>query len=859
MHQHHTIARLSRAALTVLLAGVAAPALTATSADTARNASSGGGDAASAGQAAPGPTNPNDDTIYVTAAPLFHDIRPERDLDQDAISSYGISTIDELVGEVQAELGDDEAPVIFVNGQRINDLSEIGALPVEALRRMQVLSRGFAVRAGGSTGQRVISLTLERKVRAATVTAAHKIATEGHWNADRGEAILTSVQGQTRANLALRVRNEDRLLESDRHIIEPTEALPFALTGNVVGFPDATGEIDPLLSALAGQTVTIAAIPQLANPTLADFAANANNPAVTDIGRFRSLRPNLDNYDLNGTFATRLTPWLTANATLELTRIINRYERGLPVATFLLSPANPASPFSRTVELAYFGHRPLAFRTRENSGDLNITLDADFGAWSANFNARHNDVRDSSVTERQTVFGVSPNDSLDPFATDVASLIAISTDLANSRTITNLAHVLATGPLFRLPAGDVQTSFEGGLAWNHFRSSSTFSTLDNANIRRDEQSIRGQVVIPLTSTTNHFMAAVGDISATAELARIHDSDVGSIHDHSLGITWDPRPILHVQGELRQTQLPPALSVLGQPAFIAPNVRVFDPLTSQTVDVTEAFGGDPNLRPETDKVRRVSAILRLVPRMNLRANAEYTDIDRRDFISPLPAASAAVMLAFPDRFVRNAQGVLTTIDLRPVNFQSNREKRLRWGLSMNAKLGGGPPPGTPGAPKGGPTTYLQLTADHSIVFSDRILIRPSLPPVDLLNGGAIGIGSGRVRHELDGTAALTSGGLGIRAGLAWRGRSSLFSRINGTVETLQFSPLLTFNLRAFADAGRVIPRAGWARGFRFAVEVVNATNSHQRVHDSFGNTPLQYQPAYRDPLGRTIEVELRKVF
>jgi iron complex outermembrane recepter protein len=32
-----------------------------------------------------------------------------------------------------------------------------------------------------------------------------------------------------------------------------------------------------------------------------------------------------------------------------------------------------------------------------------------------------------------------------------------------------------------------------------------------------------------------------------------------------------------------------------------------------------------------------------------------------------------------------------------------------------------------------------------------------------------------------------------------------------------------------------------------------------VRDSFGHTPLQFQAAYRDPIGRTIELELRKVF
>jgi outer membrane receptor protein involved in Fe transport len=59
--------------------------------------------------------------------------------------------------------------------------------------------------------------------------------------------------------------------------------------------------------------------------------------------------------------------------------------------------------------------------------------------------------------------------------------------------------------------------------------------------------------------------------------------------------------------------------------------------------------------------------------------------------------------------------------------------------------------------------------------------------------------------------------------------------------------------------RFLPGARWARGFRLSLDVINVTNKRQTVHDSFGNTPLQYQPGYRDPLGRTIELELRKVF
>ena len=42
-------------------------------------------------------------------------------------------------------------------------------------------------------------------------------------------------------------------------------------------------------------------------------------------------------------------------------------------------------------------------------------------------------------------------------------------------------------------------------------------------------------------------------------------------------------------------------------------------------------------------------------------------------------------------------------------------------------------------------------------------------------------------------------------------------------------------------------------------LMNVFNDRQSVRDSLGNRPLQYQAGYRDPIGRTIEIELRKVF
>jgi outer membrane receptor protein involved in Fe transport len=68
-----------------------------------------------------------------------------------------------------------------------------------------------------------------------------------------------------------------------------------------------------------------------------------------------------------------------------------------------------------------------------------------------------------------------------------------------------------------------------------------------------------------------------------------------------------------------------------------------------------------------------------------------------------------------------------------------------------------------------------------------------------------------------------------------------------------------NLRGFAEASRLFPQVSWLKQTRFSLSVNNLLNERQRVTDTIGNTPLRYQFGYRDPVGRTVEIEVRKAF
>jgi outer membrane receptor protein involved in Fe transport len=107
--------------------------------------------------------------------------------------------------------------------------------------------------------------------------------------------------------------------------------------------------------------------------------------------------------------------------------------------------------------------------------------------------------------------------------------------------------------------------------------------------------------------------------------------------------------------------------------------------------------------------------------------------------------------------------------------------------------------------------------------------------------------------------LTDRGTGIRLAGFWRSSSTLLVGAEGANNQLRFEALGTVDLTVFASTQRLFPGCNWAQNGRISIAVTNIANARQKVFDSQGLTPLSYQPAYLDAVGRTIMLELRKIF
>ena len=240
-------------------------------------------------QAQPAPPNSNEIVVFggtaITAA--LRNAHPEQTYDPDRASSYGVSSVGELVDVITGENGDDE-PQILINGQPAS-IADIADLPIEALARIDQLPRGSAVAVGGKPGQRAYNVVLRPSVNTRTLSVNYQAASAGGWDNLRADGQVTYIRGQDRINLSLRGGWSGSLLESERNVIPLTSTIPYAPGGNVIG--TSGGEIDPALSLAAGRAVTIAGVPiGTNNPSLASFVTTAGQTNPSQLAQYRSLR-----------------------------------------------------------------------------------------------------------------------------------------------------------------------------------------------------------------------------------------------------------------------------------------------------------------------------------------------------------------------------------------------------------------------------------------------------------------------------------------------------------------------------------------------------------------------------------------
>ena len=814
----------------------------------------------------------------------------------------------------------DGQPITLINGRRISGFQEVRDIPPEAIERFEILPEEVSLTYGYRADQRVVNIVLRRRFRAITNEGGVKLPTAGGRTSTDVQSTFFRVQGDQRWLFNGKLTHDTPLFETERDIVRAPSGSPYDLTGNITGLDrqvvdPVTGAvtvvrqpIDPALTALVGGPITVAQVPALAAagaPSVADFAAKAGFPATDDLTAWRTLSPRSTTASLSGSLTRPLgkTSLVTFTGGFDDSSTLSYL--GLPGIRVLAPGDNPYSPFTETVQL---------YRFVDDYVSLTRKVDTQKATLGAAANGRLKDWRWSttagygySTSETQNgrgvdaalfAAGVAANDpNLNPFGNIPYQLLSrVSPDTARSTSNTANAEGVLIGNLLQLPAGGVQTTFKVGADTQTLDSRSTLGGVAvQRDISRTTGNVQASLTLPIADRLRDVLPMLGSLSANLNVQYEQLSDFGGLSTLGAGTNWTPfDPISFIVSYTNEHGAPTA-SQLNDPILSTANVSIYDFSTGQTVLATRIEGGNPNLDADNRQVLKLGVNLKPLKKTaktQLTVSVNYTATKIEDSINNFPSITADIGSAFPERVIRDASGKLIAVDARPVNYARSERGDLRWGFNLSRPFGkprpdvggplggaGGPPPGGGeggggripgggafGGPGGGGGSgrfggrpgqgRLQVSLYHTWKLKDEIQIRDGLPIIDRLNGGS---GSGP-EHEVQLQVGYFQNGMGAFLNGSWRSGY----RLNGATanQDLYFSDQANFSLNLFADLSsqpQLLRAHPWLRGTRVQLQAQNLFDTRQSVRDALGFTPQAYQDDFRDPLGRTVRISVRKLF
>tara|TARA_R110000772_G_scaffold40890_2_gene95303 strand:+ start:1225 stop:3783 length:2559 start_codon:yes stop_codon:yes gene_type:complete len=818
----------------------------------------------------------NDDIIVIAERPrgsVITEIPPIVELNAEDIASYGVSSVADLLGELTSQTSSNRGrgsgrPIVLINGQRTSGFREIRDLPTEAIKNVQVFPEELALQYGYRPDQRVINFILKDGYTGFSAEAEYGIPTSGDQGQTELETTFTRIGKNSRLNVNVEYQNKTAITEAERAIIQ-------------------------------------------------DDAAIAVN-----LGNFRTLSAPSDNVEINSTYSRTFGNGTSLSFNGGYIYDKSHALLGLSSGTLNIS-ATDENLFRYFTQFD-----PLRKIIETNTVQGGAALNGSLSSWRYSLTADYVREQIATATDTSgdisALQAAIDNGTADPFATDFGALLSPPvTDQA--RSISNILDSLATlsGTLINLPSGTVNTTLRGGYSRQNLDSRDiTDGVTTLSNLGRDNFNASINIDIPLANRNIDVVGAIGKLSINGNLGYSELSDFGGLVEFGFGLNWEPLDGLVFTASAIGEEAAPTIQQLGNPVIVTPAVTVYDFTNGETVLANITTGG--NLDLPAEKRRDIKLAVSYSPKWfdDISFLAEYIRNNSENVASSFPLLTEEIEAAFPDRVIRDNIGRLIAIDRRPVNYSNVRSESIRYGFYFSKRFGpqrggGGRPPGAdggridrprgatpndddrppraegsppqngearpdgerpqnaqsnvrlsgrrsgPGAgrPRGG---RWRLSAYHTVHLDERVLIRPGVEELDLLNGSAIGSTGGSPRHKFELEGGWFNNGIGFRI----QGEHQTATRVDGGIRSssansdLRFSDLTTLNLRAFIsldDRGNLTQKLKFLKNSRIAFRIDNIFDDIQDVRDSNGLVPLSYQTGFVDPIGRYVEISFRKRF
>lgn len=398
----------------------------------------------------------------------------------------------------------------------------------------------------------------------------------------------------------------------------------------------------------------------------------------------RTLIPSERQLTITGTYARPLATWLNTSLNAELVTDQTQALTGPSIPTV-------------TVDATDFTFRPNLPENsplqRSNSGQtvrLGNTINADGRFWRGTLTTTYTHDESRTLTGRGynlDAYEDALNAGTAVLGTPVAPGFAIlrPTDLARARTDLAATDLTVNGNLYRLPAGEISLTVHVGGSYNGFESESTRAGLYNPVVPLDRTIGLGglSVDVPLVKSPSPF---IGKLSANGNVEVQSLSDFGTITGYGFGLNWRPRTGIALIASFKGAESAPTVQQLGNPTITTANVQVFDYQKGQTVNILQITGGNPNLRSANQDDMRLGLTLKpFNSKPDLTFSLDYNRRVARNGVGSLPGTTDAAEAAFRNRFVRDEDGNLVSIDTRSINIARRENSSIRWGLNFTRSL------------------------------------------------------------------------------------------------------------------------------------------------------------------------------
>jgi hypothetical protein len=579
------------------------------------------------------------------------DIPPEDQLNRRDIRATGASNLAELLEAIAPQTRSgrgrgEGGPITLLNGRRISGFAEIRDLPPEAIERVDILPEEVALQYGYRADQRVVNFVLRRRFRAVTAEVEGGMATAGGRGVGEFDLNVLRINRDGRWTVDAEYQREASLLESERGIIQATG-----------------GPADPTVPSLAAFRTLLPATEQ------ATITGTVN----------RSILNNVST-TLNGQYQIRSSESL----------------QGLP--SFTLRLPGGAELFRNGLAAG-----PLERASDSRNLHLGLSMNGDVRPvrWSltANYDRNRSETLntrgvDAQLLQARIDAGSNVFDPAGPITADL--LTARPSDRSRSLNQIANAELVLTRPVVELPAGQVTANVRFGVDSRRLSGETLRGgVFTERDLSRDRLNAQANFNLPLASRRRDVLGAIGDLSLNFNAEVEKFSDFGTLRTLGAGLNWSPIEEVSFIASVTGEDGAPSIGQLGDPVLETPNVRVFDFVRGETVDISRIDGGNPALLADRRRVMKLGATVRPFEKTDLAITANYTDNAIRNPIASFPTATAEIEAAFPDRFQRDGAGRLLRIDSRPLNFARSDRKELRWGFNYSRSIGPEPVAGQGG--------------------------------------------------------------------------------------------------------------------------------------------------------------------